>query len=163
MLCSIDDYFLADGTLGNGFSLSGLRFKITRIFDVVIPIGEISPVLYDRNKRRADITFNVQRVHDSIKDAENYINVHEETVPRTGDIKLYVSVYGIISSTPIALVVNGSLLSQELVRQIGSFTEHAYQITGSLLFAPTPGVDAMLLETGDFLLLETGDKILLEA
>ncbi len=163
MLCSIGSFFLADGTLANGFSLTGLRLRITRIFDVVIPIGEISPVLYDRNKRRADISFNVQRVHDSIKDAENYINVHEETVPRTGDIKLYVSVYGITSSTPIALVVNGALLSQELVREIGAFSEHHYEITGSLLFAPTPDVDRMLLETGDFILLETGDKILLEA
>ncbi len=162
MLCSIGSYFLADGTLANGFSLTGLRFRITRIFDVVIPIGEVSPVLYDRNKRRADISFNVQRVHASIKDAENYINVHEETVPRTGDIKLYVSVYGITSSTPVALVVNGSLLSQELVRQIGAFTEHAYNITGSLLFTVIPGTDKLLLETGDFLLLETGDKILLE-
>ncbi len=162
MLCSIDDYFLADGTLENGFSLSGLRFRITRIFDVVIPIGEVSPVLYDRNKRRADISFNVQRVHASIKDAEIYINEHEETVPRTGDIKLYVSVYGITIGTPVALVVNGSLLSQELVREIGAFTEHAYNITGSLLFTVIPGTDKLLLETGDFILLETGDKILLE-
>ncbi len=162
MLCSIGSYFLADGTLANGFSLSGLRFRITRIFDVVIPIGEVSPVLYDRNKRRADISFNVQRVHASIKDAENYINVHEATVPRTGDIKLYVSVYGITTSTPVALVVNGSLLSQELVREIGATTEHHYEITGSLLFTVIPGTDKLLLETGDFILLETGDKILLE-
>ncbi len=162
MLCSIGSYFLADGTLANGFSLSGLRFRITRIFDVVIPIGEVSPVLYDRNKRRADISFNVQRVHASIKDAENYINVHEATVPRTGDIKLWVSVYGIVSSTPVALVVNGSLLSQELVKEIGSFTEHHYEITGSLLFAPTPGETFLVTEDGDFITTEDGDKILVE-
>ncbi len=162
MLCSIDEYFLADGTLAGGFALTNLRLKMQRIFDVVIPIGEISPVLFDRNKRRVEISFNVQRIHDSIKDAENYINIHEATVPRSGDIKLWAMPGVVASSAIVALVVNGELISQELVREIGSFTEHAYQIVGSPIFAPTPGTDKLLLETGDFLLLETGDKILLE-
>ena len=162
MLCSINDYLLADGTKAGGFALTNLRFRMQRIFDVVIPIGAISPVLYDRQKRRVEISFNVQRVQPSIKDAENYINDHEETIPRVGDIKLLAMPS--IAGPPgvVALVVNGSLLSQELVRQIGSFTEHHYEIVGSPLFAPTPGTDFLLLQTGDFILLETGDKILLE-
>ncbi len=119
-------------------------------------------MLIDRQKRRLEISFNVQRVQPSIKDAENYINDHEETIPRTGDIKLLAMPSMAGPPGVVALVVNGSLLSQELVRQIGSFTEHSYQIVGSPLFAPTPGSDFLLLQTGDFLLLETGDKILLE-
>ncbi len=217
MLCSINDYLLADGTETGGFALTNLRLRIQRIFDVVMPIqiaqtspplvigmvykiieyispddftnvgginvtGDVfvatgttptswgnqstlqsqSPVLIDRNKKRAEISFNVQRTHDSIKDAENYINDHEETIPRTGDIKLLAMPSIALPTGVVALVVNGALLSQELVRQIGSFTEHSYQIAGSPIFAPTPGADFMLLETGDFLLLETGDKILLE-
>jgi len=62
---------------------------------------------------------------------------------------------------PVALIVNGELLSHELVKEIGSFTEHSYHIVGSPVFAPA--ADArMLMETGDFMLMETGDKMLLE-
>src|SRR5258707_3064553 len=39
MLCSINDYFLADGTLAGGYSLTGLRLAMHRIFDVVVPIA----------------------------------------------------------------------------------------------------------------------------
>ncbi len=163
MLCSIDNYFLADETISGGYSLTGLRLNMHRIFDVVIPIGTVSPVLYDRNKRKVEISFTVQRVHESIKDAEIYIYTHESTVPRSGDVKLFAMAYGSPSPIVAALIVNGALLSHELVRQIGSFTEHEYRIVGSVIFAPTPEADKMLLETEDFILLETGDKILLEA
>lgn len=162
MLCSIDDYYLADGTLAGGYSLTGLRLRMQRIFDVVIPINQVSPVLYDRNKRKVEITFNIQRVQDSIRDAEDFCLIHEATVPRTGDIKLIVSDSGAGPEAIIALVVNGALVSFELVRQIGSFTEHSYHISGAPIFAPTPGVDRMLLESGDFMLTEAGDKMLLE-
>src|SRR6266851_5732336 len=122
MLCSIDDYFLADGTLSGGYSLTGLRLRMQRIFDIVVPIAAptdhgilatgmvyriviyqsgddftniggsnvtgnvfiatgttpanwtnlsvlvaLSPTLLDRNKRKVEITFNVERVQDSIK------------------------------------------------------------------------------------------------
>lgn len=125
-------------------------------------LNALGPALLDRNKRRCDISFTVSRVHDTIKDAEDYIADHEFTVPRTGDVKLIASATGILPSTPVALIVNGVVLSMALTRQIGKFTEHSYNITGSPIFAPTPEVDRMLLETGDFILLETGDKILLE-
>ncbi len=216
MLCSINDYLLADGTKAGGFALTNLRFRMQRIFDVVTPIQKLqdhgllvagmvykivsyqsgddftniggtnvtgdvfaatagtpadwtnlsilqsqSPVLIDRQKRRLELSFNVQRVQPSIKDAENYINDHEETIPRTGDIKLLAMPSMAGPPGVVALVVNGSLLSQELVRQTGSFTEHSYQIVGSPLFAPTPGTDKLLLTTGDFILLTTGGKILL--
>lgn len=158
MLCTIDDYALVDGTFSGGWSLSDFRLRMQRIFDVVIPIGEISPVLYDRNKRRVDITFTVSRIHDSIKDAEIYINEHESLVPRTGEIDL------IADGGVVALVVNGELLSHELLKQIGAYTEHAYHITGSPISAPSPPgtVDFLITESGDFLTTEAGDFIILE-
>src|SRR5258708_38659940 len=158
MLITIGDYSLADGTLAGGRSLTGLRLQIQRIFDVVVALGEVSPVLYDRNKRKADITFNVQRVQDSITDAEDFCLIHEATVPRTGDIKLIVSDPGAGSEAIIALIVNGALVSFELVSQIGSFTEHSYHIQGSPLFTPTPGEDFIATEDDFFILTETSDK-----
>src|SRR5258707_4768259 len=116
MLCTIGDYSLADGTLAGGRALTGLRLRIQRIFDVVVALGEVSPVLYDRNKRKVDATFSVQRVQDSIHDAEEFCLIHEATVPRFGDIKLIVSTGGFVSASQ-ALVINGELLSHELARQ----------------------------------------------
>ena len=161
MLASIGDYYLANGTQAGGRSLTGLRLVMHRIFDVVIPIGEVSPVLFDRNKRRTEITFNIQRVQATIKDAENYINIHEATIPRTGDVKLIVGTYGGTSGS-VALIVNGALLSHELIKYTGKFTEHSYQIVGSPIFAPSPGADFLVTEGGDRITTETGDKILVE-
>ncbi len=155
MLCSIDDYFLADGTLAGGYALTNFSLRVTRIFDMVIPIGEISPVFFDRNKRRTGITFNVQRVQDSIKAAENFINIHEATVPRTGDIKFYVS------NGTVALIVNADLISHELIREIGSFTEHSYAIVGSTISAPDVG-SAITTEGGDHITTESGDTLVIE-
>jgi hypothetical protein len=160
MLCSIDDYFLADGTLAGGYALKDFKLKITRVFDVVTVLGELNPVLFDRGKRKIEISFNVQRVQATITDADIFILDHESTVPRTGDVKLFVSA-GLFASAFNALVVNGRLLSNTLVNQTGSETEHSYRIMGSLLFAPNP-TDKMLLETTDFMLMETTDKMLLE-
>jgi hypothetical protein len=225
MICSIgDDYYLADGTLAGGYSLTGLRLRMQRIFDVVQPLQEfldptnltdgntytldigmvyriaiyvpgddftniggtnatgaifiatgstplvwlesivvaLSPKLFDRNKRRVDITFTVQRVQESINAAEDFCLIHEATVPRTGDIKFIVSDTGDSGETIVSLIVDGVLLSLELVRQIGAFTEYAYHIQGSPLFTPTPGDDLIATEDGFFILTETGDRILIE-
>lgn len=161
MLCSINDYFLADGTLDGGYALKNLRLRIQRIFDVVVELGALDPVLFDRGKRKVDITFSVQRVQDTIKDADIYILDHETTVPRTGDIKL-IGTVGLLPSAVVALIVNGKLISNELVKQNGKETEHAYHITGSLLFAPTPGTDHLVTEGGDRITTETGDTLVVE-
>ena len=215
MLCSINDYALADGTISGGWALTGLRYRMQRYFDVITPLpfyppqelgllnpgklyeilnyapgddftnvggqnvtGDLfvatgpspavwehslivqisSPVLLDRNKRRADISFNVLRIHDTIKAAEEYISLHDTTIPRYGDIKL--TTMG--TEAVIALIVNGALISHELVRQIGKFTEHAYRITGSPIFAPTPSEDYLVTEDGDRITTEAGEPILVE-
>jgi len=221
MLCSINDYFIADGTLAGGYGIKDLRMQITRIFDVVSPIqtairnsldhdpfvplrsglaykiliyvpgddftsaggtnetgaifiatgpvdptdwenGSVlqpfSPVLLDRGKRRVEISFNVQRVQDTITDADIYILDHDSNIPRTGDVKLLVSG----SDSLTALIVNGNLISNELVKQNGKQTEHAYHITGSLLFAPTPATDHLVTEDGDRITTEGGDTLVVE-
>lgn len=217
MLCTIDDFYLADGTISGGWALSGLRLQTERIFDKAVPVptdqtfgvlivgqayrivnyrspddftnvggtnvtgnvfmatgttpavwvnesklNQVGPVLLDRNHHRVNVSFSVSRVHASIKDAEDYILAHDELIPRTGNAKLIVSSDGITIGTPYALIINGALISHELVLQYGMFTQHAYNIVGAPLFPVVPGTDKMLLEDGFFILLETGDKILLE-
>lgn len=158
MLCTVNDFYLCDETLSGGWALKGLQLRVHRYFDIVVPLGALNPVLFDRNKRRVDISFSVDRVHETIEAAETYIADHDSTVPRTGDIKLIT----MGTETVIALIINGALLSHELVRQIGKFTEHAYRIAGSTQFAPTPGEDYLVTEGGDRIVTEGGDAILVE-
>lgn len=160
MQCTINDFDLTDETILGGYALTNLSLRMQRIFDVVIPLGEALPVLFDRNKRRVDISFSVSRVHASIQDAETYITDHDSLIPRTGDIKLITEG----SDSIVALIVNGALLNHSLVRQIGKYTEHAYQISGSPIFAPGPPSepDHLVTEGGDRITTETGDEIILE-
>lgn len=163
MLCTIDDFPLANGTISGGFSLTGLRFKVTRICDLVIPLGELNPVPMDRNKRRADISFSVSRVHATIKAAEEYILDHDATIPRTGDAKLVVGDGSITTEAPYALIINGALVTHELTSYIGKKTEHAYTIIGSLLFSVIPDEPyAIATEDGSFITTEDGSPILVE-
>ena len=163
MQCTINDYPVTDGTISGGWSLTGLRLSIQRILDVVTVLGELSPQPLDRNKRRVEISFSVGRVHESIKAAEQYINEHEATIPRTGDVKLLSDDYGILSPTVVvALIVNGNLLSHELTTYIGKYTVHTYRIVGSLIFAPTPEADHITTEAGDRITTETGDTLVVE-
>lgn len=163
MLCTINDFALVDGTLSGGWSITGLRLHMQRIFEVVIPLSTLDPVLMDRNKRRVDISFTVQRIHATIKAAEEYISDHDALIPRTGDVKL-ISEGTLFGSSITALIVNGALAQHELIRQIGKFTEHAYRITGSPIFAPGPPSepDHLVTESGDRITTETGDEITVE-
>lgn len=158
MLCTINDVYLADGTISGGASLSGLRLRMHRYFDVVVALQTLNPVLMDRNKRRVEISFNIPRVHDTIADAEVFCLDHDANIPRTGDVKLIT----MGTEAVIALIVNGALVSHELARQIGKFTEHAYRITGSPIFAPTPGEQAIATEDGSLITTEDGSPILVE-
>jgi len=98
----------ADGTLAGGYALKDFRLRIQRIFDVVVELGTLNPVLFDRNKRKVDITFNVQRVQPTITDAEDFCLIHEAMVPRTGDIKLIPSIGIDLSPAANALIAHNS-------------------------------------------------------
>jgi hypothetical protein len=155
----LDTFYFADGSLSGGVALSNLRLRCERMFDVVMPLRAALPVLISRFDRKTEVMFSVKRCHASIKEAEQYIQEHEATVPQSGDIVL-TTVGGVVGHIP-----NGVLLSLELIHQIGSTTEHAYHIIGGPM-EETPSVDEfILLETVvDYILLESGfgDKIQLE-
>ena len=164
MQCTIGAFNLTDETFLGGVALTGLRLRFQRIFDTVVVLAQQNPQLFDRNKRRVTISFTVSRVHASIKDAETYITDHDALIPRTGDIKLITMPNVFSGNQVIALIVNGALLSHELVRQIGKYTEHNYSISGSTSFAPGPPEepDHLVTEGGDRITTEGGDEIILE-
>jgi hypothetical protein len=127
MLASIASFQLADGTLTGGAGLSDFRMRAQRVFDVVIPLRQANPVPLDRLLRKFDLTFTVKRVHASIKASEQYIQSHEATVPQSGSVTL------ISASGATWFLLNGVLISHELITEIGATTYHSYHIIGGPL------------------------------
>jgi hypothetical protein len=127
MLASIASFQLADGTLTGGAGLSDFRMRAVRVFDVVTPLRQANPVPLDRLLRKFDLTFTVKRVHASIKASEQYIQSHEATVPQSGSVTL------ISASGATWFLLNGVLISHELIDEIGATTYHSYHIVGGPL------------------------------
>jgi hypothetical protein len=127
MLASIASFPLANGSLSGGFGLSDFRMRVVRVFDVVAPLGQADPVPIDRTVRKFDLTFTVKRMHSNIKASEQYIQDHEATVPQSGTVTL------ISNSGATWFLLNGVLISHELITEIGATTYHSYHIVGGPL------------------------------
>ncbi len=124
MLVSIGAYDLCDGTLTGGVAISDLRLNIERGFDVVIPVDEVSPVLLDRFTSKSDLSFTIKRVHADLDASEDFIIELEETLPRSGSVKL------VSSDGTIRYIPNGFVVAHNLIQQIGATTFHEYRIVG---------------------------------
>jgi len=124
MLVEIGSYDICDGTLSGGVAVSDLRLNIERGFDIVIPVGEVSPVLLDRLTSKSDITFTVKRAHGSLSASEDFLLELEENLPRSGNVKLTTT------NGTIRYIPNGFVVSHNLSQQIGSTTFHNYHIIG---------------------------------
>ena|SRR5215831_3467626 len=124
MLVSIGSYAICDGTLAGGVAVGDLRLRVDRIFDVVVPINDVSPVLFDRITSKSDITFSVYRTFDNINDSEDFLLELEENLPRTGNIQ-FTSGSGLIRYIP-----NGSIVDYSLVKETGATMLHTYHIIG---------------------------------
>lgn len=154
MLCSIDDYPLADGTLAGGYALAAFSSNVVRVMDIVAPIGALNPQIVDRTTRETAIDFQVTRFHDSLEDAETFVADHDALVPSSGTVAFTAD------DGSLRYLLNASLITHARLGEIGRTTTHAYHIIGGIVH--TAPHFYLLLEDGDYLLLESGDKIRLE-
>ena len=153
MRIAIGDFELADGTLAGGFALDQSRVSVERVFDVVVPLAELLPVLFDRNVRRTIVDCQIARLHESMEAADIYAIDHDAMVPDSGLVQFTAT------NGAIRWLLHAALISHQLVDLIGATTIHSYHIIGGHFHAP---VFYMLTEPGDFVLLETGGRIELE-
>jgi len=150
---AIGDFELADGTLAGGFALDQSRVSVERVFDIVVPLAELLPVLFDRNVRRTTVDFQIARIHASMEAADIYAIDHDAMVPDSGLVQFTAT------NGAIRWLLHAALITHQLVDLIGATTIHSYHVIGGHF---SIAVSYMLTETGDYVLMETGDKIELE-
>lgn len=118
---------MCDGTLGGGVAVSELRLRLDRLFEVVIPVDQVSPELFDRTCRKCDITFSVRRVHADAAAAETFLLALEDNLPDNGEIKIGTD---FDSPTDYRVIPNGYVTDYQLLQYIGASTLHQYHIVG---------------------------------
>ncbi len=132
MLISIGAYDICDGTLTGGVAISDLRLKSDRLFEFVVPIGDVDCTLFDRVNSKTDLSFTVQRTHANQIVAETFILQLDNNLPTSGAVTLTTT-----GPTPDTRVIEtGYLVGHELVDERGATTIHQYHITGGPPVAP---------------------------
>ena len=154
VLASIDDFQLADGTMAGGVALSQIKFEVQRVFDVVVALGELNPVLFDRGVRRTIVDFQVARIHASLEAADLYVIDHDALIPSSGLVQF------IASNGAIRYLFNATLFTHQRIGIFGKATLHSYHIEGGHFMAVAAFY--ILTETIGYVLQETGDRIEME-
>jgi hypothetical protein len=153
VLASINDFQLADGTMAGGVALSQVNFEVQRIFDVVVALGELNPVLFDRGVRRTIIDFQVARIHASLEAADLYVIEHDALIPSSGLVQ-FTATNGSKRN-----LLNATLFTHQRIGIFGKATLHSYHIEGGHF---VPAAFHILTETTGYVLQETGDRIEME-
>jgi len=126
MLVSIGTYAICNGTLTGGVAVSDLRFKADRLFDFVVPVGDVDSVMFDRVCTTFDAFFMVQRSHATIALSEAFILQLDSNIPTSGIITFTTTGPGAFTRT----IPNGYLVDHELIQEMGATTFHQYHISG---------------------------------
>src|SRR6267154_3417957 len=111
MLVSIGAYDICDGTLTGGLAVSDLRLKADRLFDFVVPIGDVDCTLFDRVITTADFSFIVKLTHATKKLAEVFILQLDTNLPTSGTVTFTTT--GPSSDTRV--IPNGFVLDHSLI------------------------------------------------
>ena len=132
MLVSIGAYDICDGTLAGGVAVSDLRLKSDRLFDWVVPIGDVDVLLLDRINSKTDVTFIVKRTHASKLLSEQFILQLDANLPTSGTVTFTTT-----GPSPATRVIpNGFILDHSLVGEYGATTFHQYHVVGGPPSAP---------------------------
>ncbi len=105
MRVSIASYDICDGSLSGGVAVGNARFQMDRVFDVVIPVSELNPELFDRVCRKSTFTFTVQCVHADAQAAELFIMDLDAALPSTGTVTI-TATDGTTRTIPNGFVLN---------------------------------------------------------
>src|SRR5258707_9571945 len=132
MLVSIGTYDICDGTLTGGVAVSDLRLKSDRLFDFVVPIGDVASTFFDRITSTTDITFIVKRTFGSVRTAEKFILQLDTLLPTSGAMTFTTTG----PSPGTRVIPNGFVLDHSLIQEQGATTFHQYHVTGGPPVAP---------------------------
>lgn len=132
MLVSIGTYDICDGTLAGGVAISELRLRADRLFDFVVPVGDVDSILFDRVNTTCDFSFIVKRAFGSKATAEKFIVQQDTILPTSGTVT--VTTTG--PSPATREIPNGFIVDHELINEIGATLFYQYHIMGGAPVVP---------------------------
>jgi len=132
MLVSIGSYSLCNGTLAGGVAVSELRLKADRLFEFIIPIGDVDSTLLDRINTTFDATFTVKRTHSSVHNAEKFILQLDSNIPISGTITFETTGPGAFTR----VIPRGFVIDHALLQENGATTFHQYHVIGGAPVIP---------------------------
>lgn len=132
MLVSIGSYEICNGTLSGGVAISDLRLRSDRLFDFVVPVGDVDCTLIDRITSVIDLIFAVSRTHSSQALSEQFILQQDTLLPTSGTITFTTTG----PSPDTRLIPMGFIVDHQLIDEHGCTTIHQYHITGGPPVAP---------------------------
>ena len=124
MLVAIGTYAICDGTTSGGVAIGQARVQMDRIFDIVIPLAELNPELFDRTCRKITFTFTVKATHANAAAAEQFIMDLDSNLPSSGTVKLTPT-----GSTSYRYIPNGRVVNHQS-EYVGATTTTVYTIVG---------------------------------
>ncbi len=124
MLVTIGSYDICDGSLSGGVAVGQARVQMDRVFDVVVPIAELNPVLFDRVCRKLTFTFMVQVAHATADACELFLLDLDSSLPSTGTVKITPT-----NSVDYRYVPNGFVINHQS-SNIGAMSTTQYTIVG---------------------------------
>ncbi len=126
MLVSIGSYSLCNGTPAGGVAVSDLRIRGDRLFEFVVPIGDIASTMIDRFNTTIDLLFTVKRTFNDVRTAEKFILQLDTLIPESGTINFTTTgPSGFTRQIP-----NGYVVDHSLVMESGASAWHQYHIIG---------------------------------
>jgi hypothetical protein len=126
MLVSIGSYSICDGTLTGGVAVSELRLRLDRLFDFVVPIGDVDSTLLDRVNSTLDASFTVKRTFSDVRAAEKFILQLDATLPVSGTVTFTTTGTGAFTRT----IPDGFIVDHALLLENGATCFHQYHLIG---------------------------------
>ena len=124
MLVSIGSYDICDGTTSGGVAIGQARVQMDRVFDVVVPLQQLNPELFDRTCRKITFTFTVQVIHADAEASELFILDLDSDLPSSGTVKLTPT-----NSTDYRYIPDGFVVNHQS-QQNGATSTTTYTIVG---------------------------------
>src|SRR4051812_5642889 len=135
MLVSIGSYQICDGSLTGGVATGQARVQMDRVFDIVVPIEELNPEVFDRVCRKLTFAFIVQRTHANAAAAELFILDLDSNIPvPTADTTVKLTP---TASVSYRYIPNG-FVSNHQSQQNGATSTTTYTIVGGQPTAVAP-------------------------
>ena len=107
-------------------SPANLKTNGTRSTQIFEGLRAPSVTPFDRLNVKTTISFDITRLHDNISDAQNYMLLHQSTIPGSGAVTFFME-------NGTELYMDNAVVETVASHHMGTTTFHSYQIIGGAI------------------------------